>query len=292
MRFEFSSIAELIQLCDTHQCTMGEVMIEREMELFDRTRDSVVVQMERALDIMERAIAKSLSAPQVTMGGLIGGEAIKVNQSIDSAYAPCGTVATKAVAYAMGTLEVNASMGLIVAAPTAGSSGVLPGVLFALKESYDFSHAQILDAMFTASAIGYIVSLNATVAGAEGGCQAEVGTASAMAAAAATQLMGGTTQQCCYASSSAITNLMGLVCDPIRGLVEAPCQGRNAIGVTNALLSAQLSVANAVPTLPLDEVISAMYRVGRSMPMELRETALGGVASCPSAGNCHACANG
>lgn len=268
---------------------MGELMICREIELFETPREEIISKMQHAFTIMEKAVEKSLQAPQKTMGGLIGGEAIKLDSYAKTGKNMCGTVIANAVTYAMGTLEVNASMGLIVAAPTAGASGVLPGVLISLKETYGFSVQDILHALFTASAIGYVISRNATVAGAEGGCQAEVGTASAMASAATVQLMGGTQIQCTYASASAITNLLGLVCDPIGGLVEAPCQGRNAIGASTAIVSAQMALAGAVPCLPLDEVIAAMYRVGQALPMELRETALGGVAACPSASLCGRC---
>lgn len=286
MEYQFTSIQQLLELCEKYDCTMGEIMLERETQLFGTPKKEIIKKMDKALTIMEKAVEQSLASPPKTMGGLIGGEAINFQQFSTNQFNLCGDIISKAITYAMGTLEVNASMGLIVATPTAGSSGVLPGVLLSLKNAYNISRKDILHAMFTASAIGYIVSRNATVAGAEGGCQAEVGTASAMAAAAAVQIMGGTNLQGTYAASSAITQLLGLVCDPIGGLVEAPCQGRNAIGVTNSIISAQMSLANAVPKLPLDEVIAAMYKVGRSLPCELRETALGGVAACPSASVC------
>ena len=175
---------------------------------------------------------------------------------------------SKAIAYAVGVLEVNASMGLIVAAPTAGSSGVIPGVFCSLKENYGFS--------------------DATTAGAEGGCQAEVGAASAMAASAAVELFGGTPAQCLDAASFATVNILGLVCDPIGGLVENPCQNRNAMGAFNALISAELSMAGIRSITPIDETIGVMYAVGWSIPSELRETSMGGMAVAKSA--CEACA--
>jgi L-serine dehydratase len=192
--------------------------------------------------------------------------------------------------YAMATLEVNASMGLIVAAPTAGSAGIVPGILLALQEVYDFSDEQLLEGLFHAGAIGYLAMRNATVAGAVGGCQAEVGVASAMAASAMVELMGGTPQMCVAAASTVLQNMLGLVCDPVGGLVEYPCQSRNAAGVANAIVAAEIALAGIPQLIPLDEMMEAMYKVGKRLPPELRETALGGCATTPSA--CAACGGG
>lgn len=183
----------------------------------------------------------------------------------------------------MGVLETNASMGRIVAAPTAGSAGVVPGVLLALQEARGLSDADLMRGLETAAAVGYLVTRNATVSGAEGGCQAEVGSAAAMAAAAATELMGGSPQQCLDAAGNAIANLMGLICDPVGGLVEIPCQKRNAAGAAVALASAQIALAGVSNLVGFDETVEAMYKVGRSLPFELRESALGGIAAAPSA---------
>ena len=190
---------------------------------------------------------------------------------------------SRAITYAMAVLEVNASMGVIVAAPTAGSSGVVPGVLLALQEEYELSDEEILDGLYTAGAVGYLLMRNASVAGAEAGCQAEVGAASAMAAAAAVEIMGGTPQMCLHAAAGALANLLGLVCDPIAGLVEAPCQNRNSIGAANAMISAQQALAGISQVIPFDQMAEAMYHVGRSLPFELRESALGGCAGTPEA---------
>lgn len=207
-----------------------------------------------------------------------------------SAPAPlCGTTLSKAIAYAMAVLEVNASMGLIVAAPTAGSSGVIPGAVLSVCEDYGFGDAAVFDGLLNASAIGYLLMRNASVAGAEAGCQAEVGAASAMAASAIAQLLGGSPHTCLQAASLAISNLLGLVCDPIAGLVESPCQTRNAIGVANAFTSAQLALAGVNHPVPFDEMAEAMYKVGKSLPFELRETALGGNAATPT--GCSLCSS-
>ena len=182
------------------------------------------------------------------------------------------------------------SMGLIVAAPTAGSSGIVPGLLLALQEEYHISDERLVDALFNAGAIGYLAMRNATVAGAVGGCQAEVGVASAMAASAAVELMEGTPEQCMNAAGTVLMNMLGLVCDPVSGLVEYPCQNRNASGVANALIAAEIALSGIGQLIPLDEMIAAMYSVGKRMPAELRETALGGCAATPTGcGLCSGC---
>ncbi len=281
--YRFTTAAALLECCRAEGIAISEAMVRRETLLLGSSREESEARMARAWEIMKDAVAQALAAPPETMGGLIGGEAIRLDRMRREGRAVCGGVVSKAIAYAMGVLEVNASMGLIVAAPTAGSSGVLPGVLIALQEERGFSDGEMLEALFNAAAVGYLIAHNATVSGAEGGCQAEVGAASAMAASAAAQLLGGTPEQCLSAAGSAITNILGLVCDPIAGLVEAPCQKRNAMGASNALVCAEIALSGTLGLLPLDEIIAAMYAVGRAMPCELRETALGGVAAQPTA---------
>ena len=190
----------------------------------------------------------------------------------------------------MAVLETNSSMGLIVAAPTAGSAGIVPGLLLAFQETYDLSDDQMVKVLFNAGAVGYLAMRNATVAGAVGGCQAEVGVASAMAASAAVELMGGTPGQCLDAASTVLMNMLGLVCDPVGGLVEYPCQNRNAAGVANSLIAAEMTLAGIPQRIPLDEMIQVMYTVGKRIPAELRETALGGCATAPSVcSGCNGC---
>lgn len=188
-----------------------------------------------------------------------------------------------ACVYALAVLETNASMGRIVAAPTAGSAGVVPAVLLALQKHRGFSDAELYEGLLTAGAIGYLISRNASVSGAEGGCQAEIGSAAAMAAAAAVEMAGGTPNQALAAASNALTSLMGLVCDPVGGLVEIPCQKRNATAALTALACAQIALAGIENLVNFDETVEAMYRVGRTLPFELRESALGGIAATPSA---------
>lgn len=280
---DFSSAQGLLKICKEQKVSISQAMINRETKVFEREEEESIKRMAYAFQIMKDAIHKALTEKLKSMGGLIGGEAAKINEKRLSSKPVCGKVMSKAIGYAMGVLEVNASMGLIVAAPTAGSSGVIPGVFVAVQEEFGFSDEEMIDALFNAGAVGYLITRNATVSGAEGGCQAEVGAASAMAASAITQLMGGTPEACLGAASTAITNILGLVCDPIGGLVEAPCQKRNAMGASNALISAEISLSGIGSLIPLDEVIDTMYQVGRSLPRELRETALGGIATTPTA---------
>ena len=280
---DFKKAAELLSLCKEYDKPISQIMMDRECEMTEKPLDEIRSRMAVSLQIMKDATKEAINQPSQSMGGLIGGESRKLSDLQSSGKNIAGNLISKAIAYSMGVLEVNASMGLIVAAPTAGSSGVIPGVLLALQEEYDFTDDQIIDALFTCSAIGYLAMLNATVAGAVGGCQAEIGVAAAMAAAAIVELMGGTPEQCTDAASAVLMNMLGLVCDPVGGLVEYPCQNRNASGASNAIVAAEISLAGIHQLIPLDEMMDIMYTVGKKLPAELRETALGGCALSPSA---------
>lgn len=287
---DFKNAKELLALCQEKKLPISEVMRQREILLGETTAEIVDQRMDRVLEIMKDAAFSPIKDPVISMGGLIGSEARKLCEFHDLGKSLCGNVLGKGITYAMATLETNASMGLIVASPTAGSAGIVPGMMLALQEVYGFSDKKIRQALFNAGAIGYLAMRNATVAGAVGGCQAEVGIASAMAASAAVELLGGTPLQCTYAASTVLMNMLGLVCDPVGGLVEYPCQNRNAAGVSNALIAAEMSLAGIPQFIPLDEMIDAMYTVGKKLPAELRETALGGCAATPSAcEKCHLC---
>ena len=287
---DFKNAKELLALCQEKKLPISEVMRQREILLGETTAEIVDQRMDRVLEIMKDAAFSPIKDPVISMGGLIGGEARKLCEFHDLGKSLCGNVLGKGITYAMATLETNASMGLIVASPTAGSAGIVPGMMLALQEVYGFSDKKIRQALFNAGAIGYLAMRNATVAGAVGGCQAEVGIASAMAASAAVELLGGTPLQCTYAASTVLMNMLGLVCDPVGGLVEYPCQNRNAAGVSNALIAAEMSLAGITQFIPLDEMIDTMYAVGKKLPAELRETALGGCAATPSAcEKCHLC---
>ena len=261
MNMDFKSAKELLDLCEENQLPISEVMRQRECLLGEVPRDAVDHRMAKAWEIMHASATQPLKKPIKSMGGLIGGEAKKLETHYNKKKNICGDVLQKAMTYAMAVLEVNASMGLIVAAPTAGSAGVVPGMMLALQECYRISDQR--------------------------GCQAEVGVASAMAASAAVELMGGNPQQCLDAASTVLMNMLGLVCDPVGGLVEYPCQNRNAAGVANALIAAELSLSGIRQLIPFDQMLEAMYAVGKRLPAELRETALGGCAATPAA--CAAC---
>ena len=252
---DFKKAAELLSLCKEYDKPISQIMMDRECEMTEKPLDEIRSRMAVSLQIMKDATKEAINQPSQSMGGLIGGESRKLSDLQSSGKNIAGNLISKAIAYSMGVLEVNASMGLIVAAPTAGSSGVIPGVLLALQEEYDFTDEQIIDALFTCSAIGYLAMLNATVAGAVGGCQAEIGVAAAMAAAAVVELMGGTPEQCTDAASTVLMNMLGLVCDPVGGLVEYPCQNRNASGASNAIVAAEISLAGIHQLIPLDEMM-------------------------------------
>ena len=287
---DFKNAKELLALCQEKKLPISEVMRQREILLGETTAEIVDQRMDRVLEIMKDAAFSPIKDPVISMGGLIGGEARRLCEFHDQGKSLCGNVLGKGITYAMATLETNASMGLIVASPTAGSAGIVPGLMLALQDVYSFSDEKIRQALFNAGAIGYLAMRNATVAGAVGGCQAEVGIASAMAASAAVELLDGTPLQCTYAASTVLMNMLGLVCDPVGGLVEYPCQNRNAAGVSNALIAAEMSLAGITQFIPLDEMIDTMYAVGKKLPAELRETALGGCAATPSAcEKCHLC---
>lgn len=286
---DFLSGKELLSLCNEHGLSISEVMLSREMELGNVSREDVMDKLMYAFDIMNSSSHIPIDTPMESIGGLIGGEAKAVTDyhKQNPMRSLFGDTLNKAIAYSLAVLEVNATMGLIVAAPTAGSSGVVPAALMSVYEEFDLSKESVLNGLLNTSAVGYIVMRNASVSGAEAGCQAEVGAASAMAASALVELMGGTPEMSLHAASIALSNLLGLVCDPIAGLVEAPCQSRNAIGVTNAFACAQMALSGIKHPIPFDEMVAAMYRVGCDLPVELRETALGGNASTPTGCQLH-----
>ena len=281
MNWDFRNAEELLRLCSENDMPVSEVMINREIQLGGLRKDTILDHVEEVLRVMNTAVDRPIADPVRSMGGLIGGEARKLNK-LDESKAICGPVIHRAIINALAVAETNASMGVIVAAPTAGSAGVLPAVLMSLYESYDIDLDAMRRGLINAGAIGYIITRNGSVAGAEAGCQAEVGSASAMAASALVEIMGGTPEQCCDAASIALSNLLGLACDPVRGLVEVPCQTRNTIGAVGAYTAAELAMAGVGPHIPLDEMIQITYDVGKALPESLRETAKGGCAVAPS----------
>lgn len=281
MNFNYAS--ELLEICNKTNLPISEIMIQREIANTSYTREDIINKMTTSLNIMKKSTKIPLEKDIKTMGGLIGGEEKKIINRLNDKKTLMSSLNAKLLAYSLGVLEVNTSMGTIVASPTAGASGVLPAILVAMQEEFNLSDEVLLNGLFNASAIGYLLMRNASVSGAEAGCQAEVGSASAMGASAIVEMMGGTPKQCLYASSTALQNLLGLVCDPVLGLVEVPCQARNGIGSTNSLICAEMALAGIENIIPFDEMVEAMYEVGKSIPSTLRETALGGCAKTPTA---------
>lgn len=272
---------ELLRICRTENIPIYEYSIRREMS-FGKSREVIFNRMKKRLEVMKSAAEYGADSISTSVGGLIGGEAFRINKYIKTGNTILGNTILKAMCRAFSCAEVNASMGKIVAAPTAGSCGIIPAALITAAESCDKGEEAIIHGLFTAGEVGAIISQNATVAGAEGGCQAECGSAAAMAAAALVEMMGGSPEASLHAAGMALQNVMGLICDPIAGLVESPCSKRNASGVVNALCSAEMALAGVASIIPFDEVVEAMYRVGKNMPAEHRETALGGIAATPT----------
>jgi L-serine dehydratase len=277
----FSSVKELVALAESQNKPISEIMIEQEVLITKRTREDIIEQMDNNLKVMEEAVEKGLQGVRST-SGLTGGDAVLIQKYMESGKSLSGDVILDAVSKAVATNEVNAAMGMICATPTAGAAGIVPGTLFAVKNKLNPTREQMINYLFTSGAFGFVVANNASISGAAGGCQAETGSAGSMAAAAIVEMAGGTPQQSAEAFSIVMKNMLGLVCDPVAGLVEVPCVKRNAMGAAKALVGADMALAGVVSRIPTDEVIDAMHRIGQSMPSALRETARGGLAATPT----------
>ena len=279
----YASIEELVSDATIKNLPISELVIQAECNDMNVSRNDVWRKMKHNLDTMRLAVSRGAHGIGVhSKTGLTGGDAVKIKDYRKSHKTLSGDMIMSAVQSAIATKEVNAAMGVICATPTAGSSGTLPGVLFTLEKRLGLDEEQMVRFLFTAGGFGMVIANNACIAGATGGCQAEVGSASGMGAAAAVEVAGGTPKQSANAMAIAISNLLGLVCDPIAGLVEVPCINRNAIGSSNALISADMALAGCESMIPADEVISAMDKVGKNMPESLRETGIGGLAGTPT----------
>jgi L-serine dehydratase, iron-sulfur-dependent, alpha subunit len=269
---------ELIKICEKNSISLSEYAIRREMEDRDVSREKVLSKMHKTLEAMRSGATEAREKEVYSVSGLIGGDAYKVQEYLKSGKSLTGDTMILAMAMALSSSEVNASMGRIVACPTAGSCGILPAVILTAGERLGKTDDELVMALFASAAVGMIIGRNATFAGAEGGCQAECGSAAAMASAAVVEMMGGTPKMSLDAAAIVFKNILGLVCDPVAGLVEIPCAKRNSSGAISALCTADLVMAGVESKIPFDDALSAMYKVGRSLPPELRETALGGVA--------------
>jgi L-serine dehydratase len=275
----YSSAEELIKRARIGDCPISEIVIEDECEEKETTEEALRKTMKKHYEVMRESAAACQESAVKSMGGLIGGDAKKVNDYTLKGKTICGDTVNLAMSMAFSTSEINAAMGRICAAPTAGSAGIIPAAVISAAQKFYTKEDKIIDALFTASGVGKIIAMKATLSGAEGGCQAECGSAAAMAAAAVVEMAGGTPEQAFDGAAFALKTVMGLICDPIAGLVEAPCALRNASGVINALTCADLALAGVKSIIPFDEVVEAMYKVGKALPFEFRETALGGIAT-------------
>lgn len=278
----FYTIEELVNQADQEfGGNVAELMIATEIEMTGRSREDIITIMSRNLEVMKESVQKGLT-PTKSISGLTGGDALKMEHYIQEGKALADTTVLTAVRNAMAVNELNAKMGLVCATPTAGSAGCLPAVLATAIDKLNLSEKEQLEFLFTAGAFGLVIGNNASISGAEGGCQAEVGSASAMSAAALVKAAGGTAHQASQAIAFVIKNLLGLICDPVAGLVEVPCVKRNALGASFALVAADMALADIESQIPVDEVIDAMYQVGSAMPTAFRETAEGGLAATPT----------
>lgn len=280
---EYKSIEELVQAAEGANEPISRLVLEDQAQQLDKATEEVYKKMEQQFRVMKESAASGLHPALKSNSGLSGGSAHKLEQAALSGRTICGGAFGRMLAKALAVSELNACMGRIVAAPTAGSCGIIPSVLLTFKEENGYSEEAVVMSLFTAAAVGMVIARKASISGAEGGCQAECGSASAMAAAALVELGGGSPRMVSDACAIALKNQLGLVCDPVAGLVEVPCVKRNAAGAANALVAAELALAGISSAIPADEVIHAMKHVGGLMSPLLKETSLGGLATTETA---------
>ena len=276
-----SKASEVIEVCNKKNISIAEYTIQEECKITESSREDAIERMRENLRVMIESAQEAMDREVISISGLIGGDATKLKKYYEQNETLCGDFMVKAMARALSCSEVNAAMGRIVAAPTAGSCGIIPAAIITAGEKLNKTEDEMITALFTASGVGVIIAKNATMAGAEGGCQAECGSAAAMAAAAVVEMMGGTPKMAFDAGAMVIKNVEGLVCDPIAGLVEIPCAKRNVAGAVSALTMADVAMAGVESKIPFDDTVASMYKIGRGLPSELRETALGGLAVTP-----------
>ncbi len=279
---KYESIQELVEEAEKRNVRISQLVLEDQAISMEKSELEIYEKMEMSFQIMRESVQAGMDKEQKSTSGLTGGEGFLMNQYAMNNGGLSGSFMTKAIARALSAACCNASMGKIVAAPTAGSCGILPGCLVSLFEDKGFEEKDIVMSMFTAAAFGMVIAARASIAGAQGGCQAECGSASAMAAAALVELSGGSPRQCADALAIALSSQMGLVCDPVAGLVEIPCIKRNASGMMIAFSSADMVLAGIDAKIPADECLDAMAEVGECLPKSLKETAKGGLATTPT----------
>ncbi|MDO5390678.1 MAG: L-serine ammonia-lyase, iron-sulfur-dependent, subunit alpha [Eubacteriales bacterium] len=274
----FGSLNEILQICEEEQMPFWKVVLRDDMNERNVSEEESLAQMQQLWEAMQQAAA-SYDKKLKSQSSLVGGDGGKMQEYLEQGDTLCGPFMGKVIAGALQMGESNACMKRIVAAPTAGACGVLPAVLVPYFLEKKATQQQVVEALYVAAGIGQVIALRAFIAGASGGCQAEIGSASAMAAGAMVHLRGGSPDQIAQASAMALKNLLGLVCDPVAGLVEVPCVKRNVVGAVNALASADMALAGIASRIPPDQVIDAMREVGERMPAEVRETGEGGLAA-------------
>ena len=279
---KYDSIEELVQAALDAGTLISEVILKDQAEALESTELELYEKMELNYEVMKESILDGQGKDQRSMSGLTGGEGFIMKDYAKKGGGICGTFLSGAISRALAVAGCNASMGRIVAAPTAGSCGILPGCLVSLEEEKGIEPKKLIMSMFTAGAFGMVIAKRASIAGAQGGCQAECGSAAGMAAAALTEVMGGTQKQCADACAIALSSQLGLVCDPVAGLVESPCIKRNVSGLMIAMSSADMALAGITSEIPVDECIDSMREVGDEMPSSLKETAGGGLAATPT----------
>lgn len=283
MDISYKSLEEIENMAINLGIKISEVTLMDQASSLECTKTEVIERMQYQYEVMKSSVQKGIDKDIRSTSGLTGGDAYRMSQARKENKTLCGSFFSGALMRAISVGEVNASMGRIVASPTAGSSGIVPAAIITMQEEKNLSDEDCIMALLTASAIGMVISNNASLSGAEGGCQAECGSAAGMAAGALVELAGGNPHQVVHAVAIAMKNILGLVCDPVAGLVEVPCIKRNASGVANAIVAAEMALADIKSVIPADEVIIAMKKVGDGMPRSLKETAEGGLAKTPTA---------
>ena len=287
MKLQYNSVEELVYAAESCKKKISEIVLAEQAQTTEQPQERLFSDMKKRFHVMKQSVKEGMAPDVRSSSGLSGGSAAKMKSAVEQGRNHFGSLFGNAMAMALAVAESNSCMGRIVAAPTAGSCGLLPAALISVMEDKSLPEDEVVMSMFTASAIGMVIAKNASIAGAEGGCQAEVGTASAMAAGALTELLGGTPSMVCHSCAIALKNILGLVCDPVAGLVEVPCVKRNAMGVANAFTACELACAGITSVIPTEEVIQAMNQIGKEMNSSLKETAEGGLAATPT--GCRLC---
>ena len=287
MDLNYHSMESLLKAAKENNCRLSALILEQQAEQMELPKQEIYKKMRENYRVMASCIQPGSAPDLKSTSGLTGGDAYRMRIAVEQGKNLTGPLLGGALYRALAVSELNASMGRIVAAPTAGSCGIVPAAVLTMQEQYQLTEEECVMSLFTASSVGMVIANNASLAGAQGGCQAECGSASAMAAAAIVELAGGTPDMIQSAVATALKNILGLVCDPVAGLVEIPCIKRNASGVAGAFVAAELALAGIRSAIPADEVIWTMKKVGDVMPTALKETAEGGLAATPTGRKLH-----